>query len=666
MLLTNRRLPAYPLLVKDPFFSFWLAGDDPANTDVSFWHGEVKPIKGTVTVDGEVYRFLGTGSEKPLMLTGTSVNAFSTEYKFTGPNFVLRVEFFSPLLPNDLDILSLPVAYVEYTFESDAPHDVSLTLAVEERACYNTCFDDDGKADTRVNKFVLNGCECAGIGLLRQMPLSCSFDENGADWGYYYVAGKTAGSYEQNDRKWIYAKNAHGKTMRASDCFAVAFDDIVSIFYFGEYLKNYWQRGGKTVFDAIEYALAHRAEIHGKCAEFDKKLVDMAQCFSSDYLLVLYASVRQSVAAHKLVADGKGRVLFLSKECNSDGCIATVDISYPSAPMYLLFNPELVKGMLQPILDFARMPVWKYDFAPHDAGIYPYCSGQYYGIKYAGKDECTDLAVHDWKKPELLPFYYQYPKNHELYVHERQMPVEESGNMLVLAWLYYAVSGDKGFLSENYDLFCSWVKYLIDFGLIPDNQLCTDDFAGHLDKNANLAVKAIVGIDCFARIAGVLGKNAERERYAAEAESYAASWEELYNDGDHTVLTQGNMSSFSLKYNMAVDVLLGGRLFGKLVARELTYYETKANKYGVPLDSRNSYTKTDWLMWVAAMGDNATVDRYARFICDFMTDTPDRVPFPDWIDSEKPKYYSFRNRTVQSGNFFPLLVKYWSEICKEK
>ena len=46
MLLKDRRLPAYPLLVKDPFFSFWLAGDDPAACDVSFWHGEKKPIRG--------------------------------------------------------------------------------------------------------------------------------------------------------------------------------------------------------------------------------------------------------------------------------------------------------------------------------------------------------------------------------------------------------------------------------------------------------------------------------------------------------------------------------------------------------------------------------------------------------------------------------------------
>lgn len=666
MLLTKRRLSAYPLLVKDPFFSFWMAGDDPTETDVSFWHGEKKPIKGVLTVDGKRYRFLGTGDEPALTLTATFVGAFTTEYEFSGPDFTLGISFLSPLLPNDLDILSLPVAYVDYEFSSKSPHDVSVSLAIEERACYNTCFDEERAAETRVNKFVLDGCECADIGLVRQMPLSCSFDENGADWGYYYVAGKRAGGSEHNGRKWIYAENAHGFVRGVDGFLAVAFDDIVSIYYFGEYLKNYWQRNGKTVFDAIEYAFKNKEFIEKKCDEFDEKLTRTAKGYSDDYLLVLYASIRQSVAAHKLVMDGRGRTLFLSKECNSDGCIATVDISYPSAPMYLLFNPELVKGMLLPIFDFARMPIWKYDFAPHDVGIYPYCFGQYYAIKYADKSVCRDIAVHDWKKQEVLPFYYQYPANHDLYTHERQMPVEESGNMLILAWLYYATSGDRAFLEENYDLFCSWVKYLTDFGLVPDNQLCTDDFAGHLDKNANLAVKAIVGIDCFSRIAGAIGRTEERDEKKAQAENYAKRWEELYNDGDHTVLTQGNMSSFSLKYNMAVDILLGGRLFGRLVDRELSFYKTKAQKYGVPLDSRNTYVKTDWLMWVAAMGDDEETDTVARYICDYLNDSPDRVPFPDWIDASVPKYYSFRNRTVQSGNFFPLLRKYWSEICKVK
>ncbi len=666
MLLKDRRLPAYPLLVKDPFFSFWLAGDDPAACDVSFWHGEKKPIRGIIVVDGVPYRFLGTGDETPLAPVATEVTAFSTIYSFRGKGFTLRVEFLSPLPPDDLDLLSLPVAYVNYEFESEKRSAVEVRVSMEERAAFDTCFNDERSAETRINRYKLKTCECAAIGLLRQLPLSVSFDENGADWGYYYLCGQSAGA-ETGARKWIYAQNAHADTKCARGDIAVAFDDIVSVFYYGEYLKNYWQRGGRTVFDAIDYALTHKSEIERKCAEFDARLVKMAAGFSDDYLLVLYASLRQSVAAHKLVADGTGRILFLSKECNSDGCIATVDISYPSMPLYLLFNPTLVRGMMEAILDFSRMPVWKYGFAPHDAGVYPYCSGQYYAVRDNDAGECLDLAVHDWKNPELLPFLYQLPASFELYDDKRQMPVEESGNMLVMAWLYYATSGDRAFLDDNYDLFCEWVRYLVRYGLVPSNQLCTDDFAGHLDKNANLAVKAIEGIYCFSKIAAALGKDAERDKFEATAREYAARWRELYNDGDHTVLSYGNDSTFSLKYNMAIDVLSGGALFdAALVARELEYYDGKAGKYGVPLDSRNTYTKTDWMLWVAALGADGECDKYSRYIADFLTDTPDRVPFSDWIYSDRPNYQTFRNRTVQGGCFFPLLKKYWSDVCKAK
>ena len=56
--------------------------------------------------------------------------------------------------------------------------------------------------------------------------------------------------------------------------------------------------------------------------------------------------MRQTLAAHKLVLDENGEVLYVSKECFSNGCAVTVDVSYPSIPLFLIYNPELVKGMI--------------------------------------------------------------------------------------------------------------------------------------------------------------------------------------------------------------------------------------------------------------------------------------------------------------------------------
>ncbi len=664
MILQNKRLPSYPLLVKDPYFSFWMPFDDPTSGDVAFWHGEAKPIVGIVRVDGKEYRFLGLGEAPALDYVSTEVTAFGTKYNFKGEDFKFSVEYLSPLTLDDLDVLSIPVCYVDYSFDSETEHEVEVELHMEERACFDTCYREDRTDAVRINSYTLKNCSAIGMGLLRQMPLSNSMDEVGADWGYMYLSGDKVSHYERDSRRWISASYDLGRVVNKRGFFTVAFDDLVSIFYFGQYLNNYWQRNGKTIFDAIDYAYENHDVIRDKCNEFDARLIKDAADFGEDYLLVLYASLRQSIGAHKLVEDRDGNILFLSKECNSDGCIATVDVSYPSIPLYLLYNPALVKGMLEPIFKYARMSVWQEKFAPHDVGIYPYCIGQYYALKW--NSENSDLAVHDWHRPEVLPYYYQMPSSHELFNFDRQMPVEESGNMLVMSWLYYAASGDIQTLRDNMDLLRTWAEYLVGFGLVPASQLCTDDFAGHLDKNANLAVKTVIGIYCYSEMARALGDTDIADKYLAIAKGYATEWKSIYTDGDHTLLACGQDSSYSMKYNMAVSALLGAGLFEDLIEAELRYYDTVACKYGVPLDNRNSYVKTDWMFWTASMGDDSETDKYAGYVMNFFRDTEQRVPFSDWIDSSEPKYYMFRNRTVQGGNFFPILKKQWSKINKIK
>ena len=218
----------------------------------------------------------------------------------------------------------------------------------------------------------------------------------------------------------------------------------------------------------------------------------------------LKSRIQETLGAHKLVQDGSGRLLFPSKECNpTAACDSRHHISL--AALFLLERPELVQGMLQPVFDFARMPVWKYDFAPHDVGIYPYCLGQYYAVKSDASKQ-LDLEVWDWKKQTSLPFYHQFPETVEIYDMNKQMPVEESGNMLIVSYLTALYTKDTAILRANFDLLSKWAGFLVEHGLVPCNQLCTDDFSGHLDKNANLAIKAIIGIKAYAMIAEMLGK----------------------------------------------------------------------------------------------------------------------------------------------------------------
>ncbi|MDY2651577.1 MULTISPECIES: glutaminase domain-containing protein [Eisenbergiella] len=57
----------------------------------------------------------------------------------------------------------------------------------------------------------------------------------------------------------------------------------------------------------------------------------------ADYVFLCNMSYRHVIAAHKLIMDEKGEVIFLSKENDSNGCIGTVDISYPSAPLCMIW-----------------------------------------------------------------------------------------------------------------------------------------------------------------------------------------------------------------------------------------------------------------------------------------------------------------------------------------
>ena len=85
------------------------------------------------------------------------------------------------------------------------------------------------------------------------------------------------------------------------------------------------------------------------------------------------------------------------------------------------------------------------------------------------------------------------------------MPIEECGNMLITSYVYYLVTKDKSQLEENFDLLKKWANYLIRCSVVLENQLCTDDFAGHSEKNVNLAIKSIMGIACFSEIAKLTG-----------------------------------------------------------------------------------------------------------------------------------------------------------------
>ena len=196
------------------------------------------------------------------------------------------------------------------------------------------------------------------------------------------------------------------------------------------------------------------------------------------------------------------------------------------------------------------------------------------------------------------------------------------------------------------------------FGQDPENQLCTDDFAGHWAHNANLSVKAIMGIAGYSEMAKMLGFNNIADKYATIAKKMAVKWEEMANEGDHYRLAFDREDTWSQKYNMIWDKMWNLNLFpNNVIGKEINYYLTKQNPYGLPLDSRKDYTKSDWIMWTAAMSsDQATFEKFVDPLYKYVNETVSRVPVSDWYDTKTAQMTGFKARSVIGGHWMKVLT----------
>jgi len=644
------RLPAIPLITHDPYFSLWSTSNHPAANHVRHWTDAEKPIRGTAIIDGVTVRFLSRGGRYAMECVETDVTPLSTRYVFEELGVRLHLKFTSPLLMDDLDILSTPISFVQLKVESmdGKEHDVKVNLTFPEKHCHS----GEMSPEMRLDFFAHDGLQIGYMGRKRQAPLNSSGDSLTIDWGYLMIAAEKGvvdnGTLGAN----VTLRYSCQDTTPYSTTLLVGYDDIASINYFGRMLPAYYARNGKTIVEAMKEFRDRQQELLDRCDAFDRQLLaDAYELGGDDYATVVVASYRQAIAAHKLVADVNGDALFISKENNSNGCAATVDVSYPSVPLFLLYCPELVRAMLRPIMKFAKMPVWKYDFAPHDVGRYPVLNGQVYAA--------YGRSFNHSEGNTTIPFYY-YPETVDAFNHRTQMPVEECGNMLLMVAALGKADGNWDMAREDLDIFRMWNRYLIEYGEDPGEQLCTDDFAGHLAHNVNLSAKAIMGVAAFSMILENLGYGEEAAQYMEKARAMGASWLERADAGEYTYLTF-EKTGWSQKYNLVWDKLFGWNILpDSFYEKELRSYLPRINTYGLPLDSRAPYTKSDWTMWVASMADSREVfDALCAPLGKFLRESESRVPFTDFYDTRRGTCEIFIARSVQGGCFMPLLMKKW-------
>jgi len=585
-------------------------------------------------------------SIKQAIQTGVTVTATQTEYKFKCGKADLALTFTSPLLLNDLAVFQRPVSYITYKVRSNdgKPHNVKVFFGASTAISVNKPNQEVSAESADNSKLSI-----LKAGSVEQPVLKKKGDDLRIDWGYMYVAvpksanvlqyissekeiGNPFLSKAQKSKEAVKGYELSLNTILSfgnvgsayNEKFVeLGYDDLYAVEYFGTQLKPWWKNSGTTIGQELNIAANEYAVVMKKCAAFNKTIYqDAFKAGGEKYAKLCALAYRQSIAAHALVKSPQGEILFLSKENFSNGSINTVDVTYPSAPLYLAYAPKFLEGMLNGIFYYSESGKFKNDFAAHDLGTYPLANGQTYG---------------------------------------EGMPVEESGNMIIMTEAIVKAGNNPAFAKKHWATLTIWVKYLEKAGFDPENQLCTDDFAGHLAHNANLSVKAIVGIACYARLADRLGEKAVAEKYRKTAAEMVKNWMKIDDAGDHYSLVFGNKETWSQKYNMVWDKVLGLNLFPQSVYnKEIKYYLTKQNKYGLPLDSRKTYTKSDWIMWTAALANTpATFEALTNPIYKYATETATKVPLSDWHETTDGRMVGFQARSVVGGYFMQVLANKW-------
>jgi len=656
------RAPATPLVAHDPYFSIWSGADRLTDGPTRHWTGAVHSLNGILRVDGKNYRYLGDANRRipALEETGRRITPTRTIVNLQSPKIELTITFLTPAFPDDLKVMARPVTYVTWDVKSrdGSAHDVALYLDADGAIATNR--PDEPVVWSRAETGDLHLLK---VGTSKQPMLEKFGDDLRIDWGYFYMAVPQAegtaelaagnGTYRNSFVSTGHVPNEDdldqprmpqsrypappllsmalplglvGATPVSRHAL-LAYDDQYSVEYMQQKLLPYWRKDFSSFSAMLQAAERDYRPLMKRSKRYDSELEhDLSQAGGPEYAAIATLAFRQAIAAHKLVEDANGVPFFMPKENFSNGSISTVDVIYPSAPMFLFLNPKLVEAQMEPIMRYAQTTRWKFPFAPHDLGVYPLANGQLYGGGEISEDD--------------------------------QMPVEESGDMILMVAAMEHAEQNTDFAARYWPLLTKWASYLLAKGFDPENQLSTDDFAGHLAHNTNLSIKAIEALAAYSQLAEKLGDHQAAAQYEAAAKSMAAKWGPLAADGDHYRLAFDKSGTWSQKYNLVWDKILDLHMFpAEIAQQETAFYKSHMNRFGLPLDNRATYTKLDWTVWSATLARNpADFQAIVHPIFQFLNQTTDRVPMNDWYDTVSAREVGFQARSVVGGVYIKLLA----------
>ena len=659
-------------------FKVWLPGDvvDFLPTAVpQFWNGQDLNTAIFARIGGTTYSLLGVPSPpngvQGAVVVSAEYTATHTIFTLTAGSATISLDFLSPVSPNNYLRQSLPYSYLTVSITSPTSVSAQVYLDVDETWTGQT-------GNTRHHLYDTNATSIWQITVAGAATYAQNLQEQ-ALWGNVILASNpsntsnlTVSSGPINDVRSQFFTNgqltgtnppwqagdvaalAHdlgSVSLASSVTFAIGYERQAAVNFVGNARTAYYNGVPAASVCGVCYFLDDYAAANTESLTFDTQLQDSASAAAgTNYSDILALSARQAYGATDLTIPADtldtSDVMVFMKEISSDGNVNTskksvtliteyqncklttnpVDVIFPAFPIFYVMNPEYIRLLLEPVMQYLATGRWTQPYMIHDIGTnYPQALG------------------HDDQAAE-------------------PQPVEECGNIMILMYAYTLSTSNTTFATTYQSILRPYAEYLITNGLNMPSQLSTDDGEPASANQTNLAIKAAIGLVAY----GTLYNEAN---YTDIGRSYATT---LYNDSlatdpaktHFTANYPGNDDTYTIAYNLFPDVLLALNTFpASALAMQASYIPTVHTPTGVAINSGVTYGKTDWSNFAAAafpgMG-NGTRELLIDDVHAFISNGRNEVPLPDqfFVSGDAAgNSTGFRARPTVGGHFAELALE---------
>ena len=434
--------------------------------------------------------------------------------------------------------------------------------------------------------------------------------------------------------------------------------------------------------------------------------IDAFQSGAADYVDIVALSARQVMGATSFVGIPEDPIIFM-KEISSDGNTQTIDVLFPAFPFFLYSNPNWLAYMLEPLIEHTLSGQYPNKYAMHDIGSsFPNATGHPDGYdEYMPVEECGNILIMGLALVNSFRYQNKNLAGDSGVAQSAADPASNSAAPKVFTLRFkddptvkyldvqesevQATENAKKWVNRSYRLWKQWTGYLVDFSLQPENQLSTDDFAGWLALQTNLALKGIIGIHAMSKLAELVGNEEDAKMYRNISKTYVAKWEDfgLSRDKTHAKVAYDWYGSWTTLYNLYADSLLCFRVEPEnrnntsfdlghpdkqkpmkppqddgeigfvpkhIYKLQSDWYYNVRQKYGLPLDSRHLYTKTDWEFFAMAVSARSVREPILQSVAKWVNETVTNRPLTDLHMTEGRGEFpgpNFFARPVIGGHF---------------